>query len=237
MATAPAIDKRKLLEGHTLLRELKPAELDQLASYARIVRHRAGDTIFLKGSPGTGMMAVVEGRVKISAPSPEGKDVILNVIEAGEIFGEVALLDGKARTADAAAMTDCALLVLERRDFLPFLRSHPDVCIRLLSVLCERLRRTSEQVEDILFLDLPGRLARALLRLADSHGERVAAGLRIALPLKQREFGEMLGLSRESVNKQLNEWQRQGAITLDGGKITIRDAATLKRLADPGAMD
>lgn len=237
MGTAHTVDKRKLLEGHFLLGRLQPEELAKLSSYTRIVRYAANDTIFLKGSPGTGMMAVVTGRVKISSPSPDGKEVILNVINPGEIFGEVALLDGKERTADAIALTACELLVLERRDFLPFLRSNPDVCIRMLGILCERLRRTSEQVEDILFLDLSGRLARALVRLAQTHGERGTDGIRIALPLSQRQFGEMVGLSRESINKQLNAWQREGLIALDKGRITIRGMQALERLADPALAD
>lgn len=237
MGTIHAIDKRKLLESHILLGQLQPGELDKLVSYARTVRYAANDSIFLKGSPGTGMMAVVTGRVKISSPSADGKEVIFNVINPGEIFGEIALLDGGERTADAIALTPCELLVLERRDFLPFLRSHPDVCIRLLSILCERLRRTSEQVEDILFLDLTGRLARALVRLAQTHGEQGPKGIRIALPLSQRQFGEMVGLSRESINKQLNAWQREGLITLDKGRITVRAMSALQRLADPALVD
>ena len=234
MASDRIPDKRKLLETHLLLSHLAPEDLDKLVSYSRVMRYRANDSIFLKGSPGTGMMAVISGRVKISAPSPDGKEVILNLINPGEIFGEIALLDGKERTADAVALTDCELLVLERRDFLPFLQSRPELCVRLLGVLCERLRRTSEQVEEILFLELPERFARALMRLAQSHGERTPGGIRITLPLSQREFGEMVGISRESINKQLSAWQRDGWIALDKGQIILRNVPALKRLADPG---
>ena len=234
MASDRTLDKRKLLENHCLLSHLAPDELDKLVSYSRVMRYRTNDSIFLKGSPGTGMMAVISGRVKITAPSPDGKEVILNLINPGEIFGEIALLDGKERTADAVALTDCELLVLERRDFLPFLQSRPELCVRLLGILCERLRRTSEQVEEILFLELPERFARALMRLAQSHGERTPSGIRITLPLSQREFGEMVGISRESINKQLSAWQRDGWIALDKGQIVLRNVPALKRLADPG---
>jgi CRP/FNR family cyclic AMP-dependent transcriptional regulator len=237
MAAAQTLDKRKLLENHVLLGQLASGDLDKLVSYARVVRYRADDNIFLKGSPGTGMMAVIAGRVKITAPSPDGKEVILNLINPGEIFGEIALLDGKERTADAVALTDCELLVLERRDFLPFLNARPELCVRLLAILCERLRRTSEQVEEILFLELPGRFARSLLRLAQSHGEKVAGGTRITLPLSQREFGEMVGISREGINKQLHAWQREGWLSLEKGEIVIRNTAALKRAADPDPLD
>lgn len=237
VAETRILDKRKLLENHFLLGQLAPADLDRLASYARVAHYRADESIFLKGSPGTGMMAVISGRVKITAPSADGKEVILNLINPGEIFGEIALLDGKERTADAVALTDCELMVLERRDFLPFLHSRPELCVRLLSILCERLRRTSEQVEEILFLELPGRFARSLLRLAQSHGERVAGGIRIMLPLSQREFGELVGISREGINKQLHAWQRDGWVALDKGEIVIRNMAALKRVADPDLLD
>lgn len=237
MVSIQAIDKRKLLQSHVLLGRLPAADLDRLVSYARVVSHKADSTIFLKGSPGTGLMAVISGRVKITAPSPEGKEVILNIINPGEIFGEVALLDGKERTADAVALTDCELLVLERRDFLPFLQSRPELCVQLLAILCERLRRTSEQVEEILFLELPGRFARALLRLAQTHGERIAAGTRITLPLSQREFGELVGISREGINKQLHAWQREGWISLDRGEVVIRNMAALKRVAELDLAD
>ena len=237
MATAQSLDKRKLLENHVLLGQLSSGDLDKLVSYARVVRYRADETIFMKGSPGTGMMAVIAGRVKITAPSPDGKEVILNLINPGEIFGEIALLDGKERTADAVALTDCELLVLERRDFLPFLNARPELCVRLLAILCERLRRTSEQVEEILFLELPGRFARSLLRLTQSHGEKVGGGVRITLPLSQREFGEMVGISREGINKQLHVWQREGWLTLDKGEIVIRNLAALRRAADPDMAD
>src|SRR5208282_2150035 len=159
MQTPSHAEKRKLLERHFLFGRLKATELDSLLTYTRIEHFAAREEIFAKGSPGDRMMAVMRGRVKISSLSSEGREIVLNIISEGEIFGEIALIDGKERTADAVAMTECDLLVLHRRDFLPFLERHADVCLILLGVLCERLRRTSEQLEDISFRHLQSRLA------------------------------------------------------------------------------
>ena len=121
------------------------------------------------------MMAVLKGRVMISSPSRDGRQVVLTVMHEGDFFGEIALLDGKERTADATAMTDCELLVVPRRSLLALLERRPDAAIGLMHVLCERLRRTNEQVEDLAFLDLEARIAKVLVRLAEENGDGAAA--------------------------------------------------------------
>jgi CRP-like cAMP-binding protein len=225
-------DRRAILANHMLFAHLTPGEMDQVLQRAHVARYRQGQAILLKGSPGTGMMAVLKGRVRISAPSSDGREIVLNVIEEGEIFGEIGLLDGKDRTADAVAQTDCELLVIERRNFIPFIESNPQVALRLLAVLCERLRRTTEQVEDVLFLELPARLAKKLLGLAASSAERTPAGHRIATRLSQRELGAMVGMSRESINKQLRQWQNDGIVAVTGGRIELIDERALRELAE-----
>ena len=173
------------------------------------------------------MMAVLRGSVKMTSPSPDGREIVFAVMEAGEIFGEIALLGGHERTADAMAVTDCELLVVYRRDFLPFLRRRADVCIMLLEMLCQRLRRTSEQVEDISFADLGSRMAKAMLRLA--HPENTGAK-RAVVHLTQRELGNIVGGARESVNRQLQTWQKAGLIELGKGSIAIRDLDSLQTM-------
>jgi CRP-like cAMP-binding protein len=228
MATVPSVDKHQALAGHFLFRHLRPEEMTALLSRARVERKKTNGVIFRQDSPGYGLMAVLSGRVKICSRASNGREIVLNIINPGEVFGEVALLDGKARTADAIALSACELLIIDRRDFIPFLQAHPDVTIRLLGVLCERLRRTSEQVQDLLFLDVPSRLAKTLLRLAETHGQTTPAGRRIDLKFSQRELGSLVGLTRESINKQLRGWQKRGLIRVDEGAITIRDAAALE---------
>lgn len=230
--TAP-VDRRAILKNHALFGHLTEAEIEQLLVHARVAHYRAGEAIFLKASPGTGMMAVLKGQVRISAPSTEGREIVLNTIREGEVFGEIALLDGKERTADATAQSACELLVIERRSFVPFLRNNPEVGLRLIAVLCERLRRTTEQVEDMLFRDLPSRLAKKLLELAAASAERNAAGLPVATRLSQREIGAMIGISRESINKQLRQWQTEGLLSLESGAVVLTDERELRALADP----
>src|SRR5262245_2228873 len=165
--TAGALSKLALLRSHPLFRALSPPVMERLASYMKLRKVARGGTIFAKGDAGTGLMGVLAGSVKISVASADGRDIVLNIIHEGEIFGEIALLDGHPRTADATAMADCELAVIERRDFMPFLRSEPEVALQFIEILCARLRWTSEQVQDVTFLDLPTRLAKPLLRLTD----------------------------------------------------------------------
>lgn len=213
---------RQILERHGLLGRLTPGEIAQLLAHARVETYRARQEIFHKGSPGLGLLAVLKGKVRISSVGPDGNQVVLNIIDEGEVFGEIALLDGKDRTADAVAMGECDLLAIDRRDFVPFVRANPEVALRLLSVMCERLRRTTEQVEDMIFLDAPQRLAKKLLQLADARAKQ-------AVTISQRELGNMIGLSRESINKQLNAWQQEGMLKIEQGTIVILDAEALRQ--------
>ena len=213
---------QQILARHSLFGSLTPAELVQLLGHARLETYRARQEIFQKGAPGLGLLAVLKGKVRISSLGPDGNQLVLNIIDEGEVFGEIALLDGKDRTADAIAMTECELLAIDRRDFVPFVRANPEVALRLLSVVCERLRRTTEQVEDMIFLDAPQRLAKKLMQLAEAQAKPVVT-------LSQRELGNMIGLSRESINKQLAAWQQAGMLRIDQGTITILDAEALRR--------
>ena len=169
-------DVKRILGQHFILKYLPPSDLDHLAQLSAVRTYKAGEPVFLKGDPGTAMMAVLAGRVRICAYSSDGREVVLNVISPGEVFGEIAMIDGGERTADAFAMEETELLVLGRRDFMPVLARNPDVCIKLLELMCRRLRWTSEQMEDISFLDLRSRLAKRLGYLADHHGEPSGEG-------------------------------------------------------------
>jgi CRP/FNR family transcriptional regulator, cyclic AMP receptor protein len=231
MTSSSYEEKRQIFERHFLLGKLSGDEIDTLLHYARVERYPSGREIFLKGSPGQCMMAVLRGTVKMSSVSPEGKEIVFNIMNPGECFGEIALLDGEERSADAVAMTDCELLVLSRRDFMPILEKRADLCMILLKVLCQRLRQTSEQVEDVLFRHLESRLAKALLHLAEGAGLHGVAGSQIELHVSQRELGNIAGGSRESVNKILQSWHKAGWIELGKGTIVIRDIAAIEHLA------
>jgi CRP-like cAMP-binding protein len=177
-------------------------------------------------------MALLTGTVRISAPSQDGKEIILGLMQPGEFFGELALLDGKERSADARAMTACTLAILNRRDVLRFLENHAGAWQSMVDVLCERLRRTTVQITEVALLELPVRLAKALLRLAGAGDDAVATGVTHPVNLSQRELGNIVGATRESVNKCMREWHRSGAIRIDGTAITITDPAVLQAVAD-----
>jgi CRP-like cAMP-binding protein len=222
--------KRDTLLTSPFFRPMRPEELDDILGLASELRVARGAGVFAKGDPGASMMAVLAGRVRIGAISPDGKEVTLNVIGPGEIFGEIALLDGKPRSADATALEDSVLLVIERRHFMPFLLRHGDLVERLLVVLCDRLRRTSLALEEIALFDLPARLARLLIKLAADYGRPVADGLRIDLKLSQRDLATLVASTRESVNKQLRNWSRDGVLAQRDGYLVLRDQPALQAL-------
>ena len=194
-------EKRQIFEGNFLFGELSSDEIDTLIHFARTERYPAGEEIYAKGSPGESMMAVLRGTAKMTSVSRDGKEIVLNIMHPGEIFGEIALLDGGARSADAIAMTDCEILILLRRDFMPILKKRADICLILMRILCQRLRQTSEQVEDVLFRHLESRVAKSLLHLAHTTSLQGVSGVPVELHVSQQQLGSMAGGTRESVNK------------------------------------
>jgi CRP/FNR family cyclic AMP-dependent transcriptional regulator len=224
--------KLAVLRKHPIFCDLDPEALDQLCRYAKHSSLKRGATIVSKGDPGNSLVAVVSGTVKISISSPDGRSAILNLIGPGEIFGEVAVLDGLARTADATANTNCEIYVIDRRDFLPFVRSQPALAMKFIELLCTRLRWTSDQVEEVILQDLPGRLASALLRLTEKH--KLAQGGR-TIAITQQEISEMVGMTRESINKQLRAWATRNWVRLEHGAIVVLNAGMLRELAEAGS--
>lgn len=222
-------DRRALLREHFLLKALSDDELDRMLRFSNVQSYRVGEVIFRKGDPGEGMMAVLRGQIRIGVMSADGKELIHNIINPGQVFGEIALLDGKERSADAVAIQATDVLVVLRRDFLPFLESDAKLCIRLMTVLCEKLRLTSELAEDFMFLELRQRLAKRLVRLAQLYGRPWRSGVIINFRLPQRELAAMMGTSRESINKQLREWAEAGWLTVDRGNIAIHDLDALTK--------
>ena len=220
---------RRLLSNCILFRGLVTDERDAIVSRARMRHFTAGEIIFLMGSPGTSMMAVLSGKVRISVPSPEGREIVLAIIQAGEVFGEIALLDGKERTADARAMTDCDLAVLERRHVMEFLARQPNAWPRLVEVLCDRLRATDLHMAEVAMQQLPVRLAKVLLRMSNAETLGRPAD---RVQISQRELGNIVGAARESVNKCLSEWQRSGVVRIEGISIIISDRTTLALVAE-----
>jgi CRP/FNR family transcriptional regulator, cyclic AMP receptor protein len=223
--------KLSVLRKHPIFCDLEPEALDQLCRYAKQVTLKRGATLFSKGDPGNSLYAVVSGTVKMSITSSDGRSAILNLIGPGEIFGEISLLDGLARSADAIANTNCEMFVIDRREFIPFVRSQPTLAMKFIELLCSRLRWTSDQVEQIILQNLPGRLASALIRLSEKH--KAASGNR-TIAITQQEISEMVGMTRESINKQLRVWAGRDWVRLEHGAIVVLNPAPLRVLAESG---
>lgn len=223
------LDRHAVLRAHAFFKGLAENIVNELATRAIVRQLDKSAVLFRKGDAGTALFAVLSGGIRISVPSAEGSEAVFNLMLPGDIFGEVAVLDGSPRSADAVAIELSTVMVLERRDFMPLLRAHPDLALRFIEILCRRLRQTSEQVEDIVFLDFPQRLAKTLLFL----NERAAAvkasrGIR----LTQRELSQMIGASREATNKQLRFWQKSGLLRVERGKIDVTKPQALADLVD-----
>jgi CRP-like cAMP-binding protein len=204
-----------------LFADLSAEDRHGLEGRLRRRRFRRGETLFVRGDPGTFLYIIENGSVKITLISPEGKEMVLAVLGAGDFFGELALLDGEPRSADATMAADTDLLLLPREEFMHFVESRPRVALHALAVMSRRLRQTDQLVHDAVFFDVPGRLASVLIRLADTIGQPVDAGVTIGRRLTQVELAEMIGTTRESVNKWLGFYEREGIIHTERGLITV----------------
>ncbi|CAA9552042.1 MAG: hypothetical protein AVDCRST_MAG88-849 [uncultured Thermomicrobiales bacterium] len=200
---------------------LPETELARLADLTRPRQYRSGTTIFHREDPGATLHIIHSGRVKLVLASPEGREVTVDILGMGDFFGELALLDGGPRSASAVALDQVETFTLDRQPFIATLERHPEVASGLLTVLGDRLRRTDELIQDILFLDLPARLAKQLLALADEFGTRGREGVRIEMRLNQSELASIVGATRESVNRCLNAFAERDLIALDREAITI----------------
>lgn len=220
------VERRRVLANVSVFAGLDAAALDALMAITSTRRLRSGEVLFRKGAEGTQLYGVLRGRLRISAAGEDGREMVFGFSEPGEVIGEIAILDSNPRSATVTALSECELLTLDRRDLLPFLERHPMVAIHLARVLAGRLRRLSELAEDALLRDLPVRLAKKLVALADG-GSGDATEVRIS----QQQLGELVGTSRESVNKQLRSWADDGIVETLRGGVRIVDRASLEAIA------
>jgi CRP/FNR family transcriptional regulator, cyclic AMP receptor protein len=236
MTSAPALQPRPL-DGRAMLgtigvfEGLSRRELDLLHAITGTKRLRAREVLFRKGDPGSALYGVLRGRLRVFSSGHDLKEVVFRFIEPGDVLGEVALFDAQVRSATVEAVEACELLTLQRRDLLPFLEQYPRVAIKLAAVLARSLRDLSQRVEDGLSLTIPARLARKLLALVRTHGSAVAGGVRIEQRLPQHILGELVGATRESVNKQMRAWGDEGLIRMDAGFVTLLKPEAIERLA------
>ena len=219
-----------ILPPHTLLSTCSREELEDLVSRASVQTMRAGETILEQGEDGDTLVILLDGVVRISMVSANGREIILDYAEAGWVLGEIALLDGGARTASATALSAGKLLRLTRAACEACIERHPRMAIRMMGGMAKRLRQANDTIEGDRAFSSGQRLARCLMRL-HSGGEE---GERLRHNLSQSELGNFVGISREHVNRQLSAWADVGVIELKQGRIRILDAGYLREVAEAG---
>jgi CRP/FNR family cyclic AMP-dependent transcriptional regulator len=212
-----------------LFATLKPDLLDELAGKLAPKSYRRGEVIFHQDDPGSAMHLIKSGQVKIATTSPEGEEVIMAILKDSDFFGELSLLDEKPRSANAVAMDVTQTLILRRGDFMDMLGQHPEMVSGVLASLAERLRRTDQLLEDAVFLDLPARLSKRLLELAQKHGVKTDKGLEIDLRLTQQDLAAALGVTRVALNKHLGRLQDDDLISLESKRIIITRPEDLRK--------
>jgi len=213
-----------------LFADLADEEIRELMTVARRRAFRAGEIIFHREDPGQVLYVIKEGKVKICLISPDGQEMTLTILGKGEYFGEFALLDGLPRSTDAIASERVECYTLQRTDFHNAIMKNPKIAIQAMEVLSKRLRNTNQMVEDLIFLDVYGRVAKKLVELADAHGAKAEdGGIRIEMRLTQQELASMVGASRESVNKVMGYFTDKNFISTDKHRITLHRIADLKR--------
>jgi len=187
-----------------------------------------GETIFRTGDAGTALYLIESGRVKITTVSQDGKEALVAIIGPGEIFGELSLFDTGLRTADARTMEPAVLHTLSHEVFKRYVQANPKVAWEMFRILAARLRRADEAIQDVVFFDVPGRVARRLLELAQQHGRPDGDGYQIEVPITQEEIAQMVGASRESVNKALSGFLDRGWVSMEDRTYTVLQPEALK---------
>lgn len=229
MSNAPqsAIDALKAVPFFSNLGQSELLEISR-----SLVRRRfnPGQVIFHLGDPGGLLYIVDQGKVKIYYPNAEGQEVVLAILGRNDFFGDLALFDDAPRSATAETLEPTYAYTLHRDEFMRYIRTNPEFAIKVIVSLTKRIRAMNEQISDVFFLDLPGRLARKLLQLANDHGEETDEGIFIPLHLTQTDLAEMTGATRVSVNKALRRFRKANWVSVVGRRITILDSDALEDL-------
>ncbi len=220
---------KEVIKTIPMFSSLSDSEIADLGSSLRLMSLKNGQTLFHKGDEGTALYIVKRGRIKIVLSSSVGDEIIVTLFSDGEFFGEMAILDGDPRSADAIAIGATEVFVLRRNDFLSFLQHNKNAIQSVLSLLTRRLRTTDELLEDTCFLSISARLRKKLVELSKTYGREVADGVQLELSLTQKELGDMIGATRESINKELRILRQKDLISKDGNKIKLLDIERLKR--------
>jgi len=202
---------------------LDEAAASTLRSSMSLVKLRKGQSLFKEGDDGDHLFIVSNGKVKLGTKSPDGRENLLMILGPGDMFGDLSLFDSGPRTSTATAVTDTKLLSLGQDKVIPWVKEHPEVSLHLLARLASRLRRTNEVVGDLVFSDVPGRVAKALIDLGVKFGDKREEGLFVNHDLTQEELAQLVGASRETVNKALADFAQRGWLRLEARSVMILD--------------
>ncbi|MGH3388738.1 MAG: Crp/Fnr family transcriptional regulator [Actinomadura sp.] len=193
------------------------------------VRLARGQTLFNENETGDRLYVVLDGKIKLTRTAPDGRENLLSVLGPSEMFGELSLFDPRPRTASAIAVTECRLAGLGHDDLRPWLTGHPEVAVHLLRALAQRLRKTNDVMADLVFTDVPGRVAKALLDLAERFGQPSDTGLHVHHDLTQEELAQLVGASRETVNKALADFAGRNWLRIEARAVVILDIERLRK--------
>jgi CRP-like cAMP-binding protein len=212
------------------LGRLPEAALNALVERGQLRQYAKRDIVYRRGEPGDSLMVVVKGRLKLSNVNVSGKEIVLYFLVPGDIYGEIAAMDGRERAANAVALEDCEVFLVYTRELVPILKAHPDAMFEIIQILCERVRAGAALIEDST-LEMRARVARGLQRLAQHHGDRSPAGTCVQLALSHAELGNYLGLSRANVSRQLGQLREANVIKIEAAQIVILDEDGLAKVA------
>ncbi|MEW6543119.1 MAG: Crp/Fnr family transcriptional regulator [Nitrospirota bacterium] len=230
MSETPVSKKLWYLKHIRLFSGLSPIELQEMERMTRMQEVKKRQPLYLPGDPSSNVYLLKQGRVKIASTAPSGKEVTFEILEPGDVFGELEVLEHSPRETAAEALDDTLICVIQREDFERYLATHPTVSGKLTKLIGLRLRKIQSRVEDLVFRDVPARLAHLLLELSKTEGVPDGTGVRLRAKLTHQEMANLIGCSRETVSTTIGQFREQGLIRIDGRSLTILQAQRLSRL-------
>ncbi len=222
----------EILRYVPIFSELDDEIIEKIASLGKVKEYENESIIFMENETGNAMFIILEGKVKVSRISDDGREVILSILDEADFFGEMALLDGQKRSANIISIENAKLFIIQRKDFLDLLTQHPEVSISLLQELTKRIRIADMKIKSLSLKDAEGKVASVILQLADDMGKIKHGVVEIEkLPLQQ-DLANMAGTSRETISRVINSFKKKGYIELEGNKLKIMDYTKFKELFD-----
>lgn len=228
--SSPSMNKLWYLKHIRLFAGITPSEMQEMDKITRMEEVKKRQPLYLPGDPSNSVYLLKKGRVKIANTASSGKEVTFEILEPGDVFGELEVLEGGPRSTLAEALDDTLICVIPRKDFDQYLAMHPNVTVKLTKLIGLRLRKIQSRVEDLVFRDVPARLAHLLVDLSKSDGVKEAAGIRLKTKLTHQEMANLVGCSRETVSTIMGEFREEGHIQMEGRSITILNEKKLSSL-------